>query len=391
MPNSDQSSAFLAPQERFEAIAAKAFRGFGPRLVDLSYANPYDGPDEVVLDALKGALQENRDLDFQYSPYGGRTVTRRAIASQLSQAYELPFNFRDIIMTPGAMAGLNVAFRSLFEGGGELIVLVPCWLDYPLYLENLSVPFRFVPLASDKHLDFDALLNAIDQNTRGIILSNPGCPSGVILNEGELQRLSALLKEKAKLFGSDIYLIGDEVHKDIIWKDESFCSVLKCHPNSLSIYSFGKSFLLQGQRIGYLAVNPLDPNREVLRESLLRNVRRMGFCTPTGLMQKAVLKLLTHRPALDGIARQQAYLRSELAGMGYDVCDAGGTFFIYAKSPVADDMAFSEFLGEKGVLVLPSSIFHEEGYFRISLTAKKEALETCLPAFAEARKMESGG
>ncbi len=382
---------YLEPQERFDEIVARAFRQFGARLADLGYANAYDGPDAVVQNAIRRALDEAAELDFQYTPYGGRTTTRRLIASQLGRLTNKSFNYRDVVLTPGAMAALNLVFRSLLDGDDdELIVLTPCWLDYPLYLDNLAIRFRFVPLSSDKQLDLAAISDAITERTRGIILSQPGCPTGVMLEQDELAALSDLLGEMEARHATRLYLIGDEVHRDIAWGKTPFRSVLAGYQRSVSIYSFGKALFLQGQRIGYVAVSPEMPERVELRDLLQRNVRRMGYCTPTNLMQRAVVHLLDYRPRLEEIVKRQKTVRAALTAMGYQVAEADATFFIYVKSPIADDMAFAEHMGSLGVLVLPSSVFHETGYFRISVTATNEAIEASLAPFGEAAERFMG-
>ncbi len=375
--------AYLAPQERFETILADAFRRHGPRLVDLGYANAYDGPDARILEAMRGALADESDLSFQYTPYGGSTTTRRLIATALSRRFGLTLNFRDVVMTPGAMAALNVVFRSLFAGEQECLVLTPCWLDYPLYLENLGIPFRFLPLGPDKRLDLRAIESAITPKTRGILFSHPGCPSGVVLDDAELKGLAEVVGNAERRHGTEIHVIGDEVHRDVNWGGASFRTVLGYHPRSLSIFSFGKALFLQGQRIGYIAVSPAMPGREEMRARLERFVRVMGFCTPTNLMQRAVRSLLDYAPRLDVVASRQAMARAALREAGYDVVAAEATFFVYVRSPDADEFTFVERLAERGVIVLPSSIFHEPGYFRLSLTARTQALEAGLPVFRQ--------
>ena len=374
---------YLAPQERFEAILAEAFRRHGPRVVDLGYANAYDGPDPRVLGAMREALADDSDLSFQYTPYGGNTTTRRLIAIALGKRFGLPLNFRDVVLTPGAMSALNVVFRSLFAGDEECLVLTPCWLDYPLYLENLAVPFRFVPLGREKHLDLEAIRAAITPRTRAILFSHPGCPSSVMLNDGELKDLADVLASAEAEHGTEICVIGDEVHRDVNWSGAPFHTVLQYHPRSVSIFSFGKALFLQGQRIGYIAVSPAMPRREEMRSCLERLVRVMGFCTPTNLMQRAVRSLLDYAPRLDVVVRRQAMARDALRAAGYEVIDGDATFFVYVRSPVADEFSFVERLAGKGVIVLPSSVFHEPGHFRLSLTARTEALEAGLPAFRE--------
>jgi len=365
---------FLGPQERFDALTAATFRRFGPKIVDFSYANPYDGPADDVRHALHLALENKSDLSLQYSPYGGKTTTRRLVASKLSAEYGLPFEFRDIIMTPGAMAALNVAFRTIFGPDDEVLVITPCWLDYPLYLQNLGIPFRFVSTTEDKHLDMPAIERALTPKTRGIIFSHPCCPTGVVYSRDEIDALSKLLLEAESRLNTQIYLISDEVHQRLIWRAADFYSPLQSYPRSLRVYSFGKALAIQGQRIGYVAVSPEMPERESMRKQLERCVRATGFCGPTSLMQDAICRLLDYNPRLDLLAQNQEAIRTALTACGYTVCDAPATFFVYVKSPLEDDFTFTELLASHGVLVIPSTLFHERGYFRISVTAKAGSL-----------------
>lgn len=377
---------WLLPQERYANLAAAARRRFGGRLIDLSYANPYDGPNDIVREALQASLAEDRELGFQYTPYGGRTVTRRLIASRLSEEYGLPFDYRDVIMTPGAMAALNITLRSLFGPGDEAIVLTPCWFDYPLYLTNLGIPFRFVARRDDKHFDLTAIESAVNENSRAILFSHPCCPTGVLYSEEEIRSLAEILSQAERRFGRALYVISDEVHRHILWSGCDFHSPLMFHPRSLSIYSFGKALFLQGQRIGYVAVSPRLPERDDLRKNLERYVQAMGFCAPTALMQRAIGRLLHYQPPLNAVARGQQMLRTRLSSSGYDVCDGEATFFIYVRSPIPDDYAFAEHMAAAGVLVLPSTLFHEKGFFRISVTARADAVDAASGVFEHARQ-----
>ena len=98
-----ECSTLLDPLERFEAIRRRVVR-LGPRLCDLSYANPYGGAQEAAVAALREALEDQRRLDLQYTPFGGNTLARRAVADALQSSHRLPFTFEDVILTPGAMA-----------------------------------------------------------------------------------------------------------------------------------------------------------------------------------------------------------------------------------------------------------------------------------------------
>lgn len=381
MLSSRQLEELLEPQERLDHLVAGTFRRFGPKTVDLSYANPRQGPDENVRAAMREVIGENRELAFQYTPYGGSTITRRVIAESLSRDYGLPFTFPDIIMTPGAMAALNIALRGLFTGEDEVLVVTPCWQDYPLYLRNLGIPCSFVPSTADKHLDLAAIERAVKGKTKGILFSDPNCPTGVVYSKEEIEGLSRILEGAERRFGTKIYLISDEVHRHVVWTEKSFNGPLLSYPRSLVTYSFGKLLSLQGQRIGFVAVSPQMPEREEVRKALERLTRIMGFCTPTYLMQRAVCNLVNYRPRMDWLAEEQDLVRSHLRSCGYDICDGEATFFVYAKCPIPDDFRFAELMASHGVLVVPSTVFHEPGYFRLSLTARHESIVAGLPVF----------
>jgi aspartate aminotransferase len=371
----------LQPQERLDGLLSATFKRFGPRVMDLSYANPHDGPPAEVLAVLRRVAGECGGLSLQYTPYGGRTPTRCAVAARLIREYGLPFHYRDIIMTTGAMAGLNIVFRALFGAGDEVIVLTPSWQDYPLYLRNQKIPFRFVPLLPDKHLDVEAIAQAIGPRTRGVLLSQPCCPTGVLYRQDEIERLSGVLSAAEARFESAIYLISDEVHRHLVWSGDSFYSPLRGYPRSVSIYSFGKALALQGQRIGYIAVSPRMPEHEEVRATCEQCVRLMGFGNPTSMMQHMVCDLAEYQPPLGELAARQSMVREALGGFGYDVCQGQASFYVYVKSPIADDFLFCERLAARGVLAVPSTLFHEPGYFRLSLTARLRAIKAALPLF----------
>lgn len=374
----------LAPQERFDALRSRCAMRAGRRLCDFSYANPWEGPRAEVIETLRDALDSGRQLDLQYTPFGGSTITRRLVAEALSRSHGERFGWRDVVMTPGAMAALNVFFRALRREGrrNEVVVLTPCWQDYPLYLvQNGLHPVR-VPLeAPGYRLDADRIAAALTPHTRAVLLSQPGNPTGVLYSADELRELAGALEGSPALPEERPWIVSDECHRDWIFPGVDFHSPVQAYDRVCVIYSFGKAHLLQGQRTGYLALSPRAPDRAEMSELLVRITRILGICTPTALMQIAVRRLLQLQPELGTLVARRDRTRDALAGCGYEVTPSDGTFFLYAGCPGGDDFAFVEALASHGVLVLPSSIFHEPGRFRISLTGSAEMLERALPAF----------
>jgi aspartate aminotransferase len=374
-----QLEQLLAPQERVDALRDEATRRGGARLVDLAYANSHDGVPAPVLAALREALDGGRALDLQYTPYGGATVPRRLVAESLRASHGEPFHFRDVVLTPGAMAGLNLLLRSL-EPASEVVVVTPCWLDYPLYLANLGLRAILVPVdARTLRLDLPALEAALGPRTRAVLLSQPANPTGLLYRPDELVALAGLLARAPH----PPLLISDECHRDYVLPPATFVSPLASYERTCLVHSFGKALLLQGQRTGFVAVSPRHPERRPLARTLERLMRVTGFCAPTALMQQALGALLELRPDLGRLGARRERALQALEASGYQVVPSQGTFFLYPRTPGGDDFAFTERLARRGVLVLPAAVFHHRGHFRIALTASDEALDRALGVLAE--------
>jgi aspartate aminotransferase len=385
-PLPERIEVLLQAQERVDALRDEALRRAGAALADLAYANSYDGAPPEVIEALRQALAPGRALDLQYTPYGGGTVARRLVAESLTASHGERFQFRDVVLTPGAMAALNVLFRSLRDqddAAGEVLVVTPCWLDYPVYLENLGLRARLVPVRPDTlRLDLPAIEAALSADTRAVILSQPANPSGVVYGPDELRALGQLLARAPR----PPLLISDECHRDFMIPPHTFVSPLAFYDRTCVVYSFGKSFFLQGQRTGYVAVSPRHPDRKATARLLERLMRVTGFCTPTALMQLALEGLLPLRPRLGALIERRAHVLDGLQRAGYPVVPSQATFFLYPATPGGDDFAFIEKLARRGVLVLPAPIFHHRGHFRISLTAREDMLARALTVLAEERR-----
>ncbi len=373
----------LRPQEQFEALRARAARA--GRVVDLAYPNVPGPPHPEVARALREVLDEGDNL--QYTPYGGTTVTRRLIARQLQASHGQPFHWRQIVLTPGAMSALNILFRSLVrgDGGDEVIVVTPCWMDYPLYLENLGLRPVFAPVRADTlRLDVERIREALSERTRAVVLSQPANPTGVSYGAAELRELATVLE--ACPGDERPLLIADECHRDYVFGNARCASPLAHYADCVVVYSFGKGLQVQGQRLGYVAVSPRLRGAERYCVLLERLCRLMGFATPTALMQLAVRKLLEFRPSLSELSSKRARVLEALSDGGYRVVPSDATFFLYPWTPGGDDFAHVEELARRGVLVLPASMFWHSGHFRISLTASDSDVDAALPALREAGK-----
>jgi len=112
----------------------------------------------------------------------------------------------------------------------------------------------------------------------------------------------------------------------------------------------------------------------------------LGYLFPNALLQHAIEDLEALSIDVPTLQARRDRLVPALRELGYETTFPEGTFYVMAKSPIDDDVAFGELLADEGVLVLPGRIVEVPGWFRISLTATDEMVEQSIPRFARARE-----
>lgn len=369
----------LEPQERFEALRAHYTRKTGGRLIDLAYPNARE-PLAGVRERIAAAVAAIDGAELQYTPYGGATVPRRAIACSLRRSHLVRFSYEDVVLTPGAMAALSVLFAALREAEGDEIVIVsPCWLDAPTYAYQQGLTPILVPVDREGRLDLDAIERAITPRTRAVLLSQPANPTGVLYSDRELAALAEIL--------GGVLLISDECHSEYVY-GERFVSPIARHPRTCVVSSLGKRWLAQGLRLGYAAFSPAL-RAEGWPARAIRLCRALGHAMPSALLQRALPRLLELSIDRSAFAARRARAVAALSA-DYAVVPGRHTMFVYASVPNGeDDFAFVERAAEHGVLVMPSSLFHDRGRFRVAVTAGDDALERGLSALARAAQREA--
>src|SRR5262249_10111414 len=144
------------------------------------------------------------------------------------------------------------------------------------------------------------------------------------------------------------------------------------YAHTLVAYSYGKTLLAPGQRIGYLALPPALPERAALRGAVRDLQIAIGWAFPNAIMQYALPELERQTFDVARLERRRDLMVDALTAMGYRVHRPEGTFYLFPRSPIPDDERFARLLAERDILVLPGAIFETPGFFRICLTATEE-------------------
>lgn len=373
-----------------EFLGAHARRQHDPGICDFTLGNPHQMPQEAYVAALREQLEPRDESWFAYKTNG--TEAQAAAARSLRRLLEMPFEPEDIHLTTGGFTAIAMAMKAVADPGDEVVYSLPPWFMYePIITEAGLVPVKVRINPESFDLDLEAIGSALTPRTRVVIVNSPNNPTGRIYPEALLVKLAAMLDVASERNGRRIYLLSDEAYNRIVYDEARFHSPAEYYPYTLLAYSYGKTHLAPGQRVGYLALPPTMPDRDALREILSALQVAMGWIYPNALLQYALPALETFSIDVGQLQRKRDRLYEELTGMGYRLHRPEGSFYLFPQSPVADDEAFTESLATRNVYVLPGVLFETPGFFRISLTANEEMVERSLPAFAEAIRAAEAG
>ena len=352
---------------------------------DYSIGNP-SVPVPVAYNKKIAELLEGPDFItvHGYSPNLGILSVREKISSYLNKTYDMAYKADHIFMTAGAASAICHALRCVVEEGEEVIVFAPYFPEYRPYIELNGGVMRVVePDTTAFQIDFDKLELALNEKTAAVMVNSPSNPSGAVFSEETLKKLAALLTEKQKQYGHEIFIISDEPYREIVFNGQTVPYVSKYYDNTLSCYSFSKSLSVPGDRIGYLAANPDCLDAEMIAPMCGQISRGLGHNCPTAFIQLAVGELIGTTADLSVYETNMNLLYDAFTDMGIACIRPNGTFYLFPKAPEPDAKAFCDKAKYANLIFVPGDSFGCPGYFRVSFCRDTETVKRSIPVLRD--------
>jgi aspartate aminotransferase len=363
-----------------EGARLKALHG-ADKVFDFSLGNPNLPPPPEFHDTLRDTVTACALGDHCYMPQAGYPQVCVAVADYLAAEQGVTPEAADVIMTCGAAGALNVIFKALLDPGDEVIVPTPCFVEYRFYVDNHGGTIRMVPTRPDFSLDLAAMAEAINPKTKVVLINSPNNPTGQIYSADSLAQLGALLAQKSRELDRTLYLVSDEPYRKIVFDGRPVPSIFAAYSESLIATSYSKDLSIPGERIGFAAVNPAASYKNDIRAALALTNRILGFVNAPGLMQRVVACLQGASVDMGQYKRKRDLLCDGLAQAGYAFVTPPGAFYLFPKTPIADDVAFVRELQQELILTVPGSGFAGPGHFRIAFCVDDQTIINALPGF----------
>ena len=330
----------------------------GITVYHLNIGQPDIETPEVALNAVKNL---DRKV-IEYSHSAGFESYRNALS-----AYYVKNGIRvspeDIIITTGGSEALIFGFMTTCNPGDEVIIPEPFYANYNGFAVTAGI--NVVPVTATIESGFalppiTEIEKKITSKTKGIVICNPGNPTGYLYSKEELEQLSDIVKKH------DLFLFADEVYREFCYDGAVPFSVMNLdgiENNVIMIDSVSKRYSMCGARIGAL----ISKNKEVMAAALKFGQARLSPPTIDQIAAEAALK--TPQSYFDNVVHEYVQRRNiMIQGLnsipGVFCPNPSGAFYCVAKFPVDDAEKFCQWLLEdfsyegQTVMMAPANGFY---------------------------------
>jgi methionine aminotransferase len=325
------------------------------KAINLSQGFPNFPSDPNLIDMVTKAMQDGHN---QYAPMPGIFSLREVISHKIAGLYGTVYNPEtEVTVTAGATQAIFTIVATFIKPGDEVIILKPAYDCYEPAIEvQGGLPIFSQLKGKDFKIDWEDLEAKINTNTRMLIINTPHNPSGTLLSEADMHKLSAVLKN------TNIILLSDEVYEHIVFDNAAHQSVAKFPDlveRAFICASFGKTFHNTGWKMGY-CVAP----KELMYE--FRKTHQFNVFCANHPMQKAFatyLQTAEHYLKLNAFYQEKRDLfLSLIKDSRFNFTPSKGTYFqLLDYKTITDegDVAFAKRLCiEKGLASIPISGFN---------------------------------
>jgi aspartate aminotransferase len=375
---------------------AEAAKKRGTTVFHLNIGQPDVKTPKVVLDKMR-----NLDLEVvEYSHSAGFQSYREGLAGYYKGlGINLDPN-TDIIITTGGSEALIFAFQTCMEPGDEVIIPEPFYANYNAFAITAGV--NVVPVTASIESGFalpsiEEFEKKITPKTKGILICNPGNPTGYLYTREELEALRIIVKKH------DLFLFTDEVYREFCYEGAEHISALTLEgieENVVLIDSVSKRYSMCGARIGAI----ISRNKEVMSSALKFGQARLSPPTFGQIAGEEALKtpVSYFTDVVDEYVMRRDIIVDGLNAIPGVICPKPqGAFYAIARLPIDNADRFCQWLLEEfsyqnqTVMLAPASGFYAtkglgENEVRVAYVLKKDSLEKAVKCLEEALKVYPG-
>ena len=345
-------------------LKAKQLEKEGKKIIHMEIGEPDFLPPIIVKNALSEVYEKG------YTKYGdskGMSEFRDRLAKYATEKFETQTTSQNILVSTGARFSVFLAISSLLNPGNEIIIIEPAWPAYRDNALNSGVKIRTIHTTLEGKWEpkIEDIENAINQNTKMIVLNYPNNPTGKILPSNLQDKIMDLaIKNK-------LYVLSDEIYSSYTYKP--WKSILTYgYERSIITQSFSKSHAMTGFRIGFAVSSP-----DIIEK--MSKLQALALTNVSEPVQYVAMKALDADTSQNNkiIKERLDSLIKKAKNMQLDFVEPDGAMYLFAKvrKDNFDSIEFTNKLLDLGVAIAPGEGFgNYQGFVRISACQPEDTL-----------------
>ena len=347
-------------------------------VISLGVGEPDFDTPRTIVEAGVESLREGRT---HYTSNYGTIELRTALAEHLNRLYGVEYDpKRELLITVGASAALDLALRATIDPGDEVILHEPSYVAYvPAIVfaggTAVHVATRF---EDDFALDPAAVERAITPRTKALFLGYPCNPTGAVLPDAVQEELGRIAERH------DLLVYSDEIYDRLAYgtyRHRAFSALPGMRERTVLMGGFSKAYAMTGWRIGWMAAPA------AILEGIVKIHQYTIMTAPTVAQDAALAAIVGGEPDVQRMLaeydRRRRLVVDGFNGLGLDTFEPRGAFYAFPRisGTGLDAETFSRrLLEEERVAVVPGGAFGPsgEGHVRACYATSYERLEEAL-------------
>lgn len=342
-------------------------------------------------------ILKSGEKTLSYAHSKGNLGLRQAMSRFYKENFNLDFNEEEILITSGGSEALLFVLTAIFDVGDEILISEPYYANYNSFFEMLEIKVNaFSSKAEDGfHLPpKEDIIAKITPNTKAILLTHPGNPTGTVYTDEELKIIGDIAKEHG------LYIISDEVYR-LLSYDNKIATSMGAFPeyreNTIIIESISKTYSACGARIGAIVSKNKEFISQVYKLCQARlSVSTLDMIGAEGLYNTLKKDYFDENRAIYEKRRDVIY-EGLLKINGVKVTKPEGAFYVVVTLPVDDSEKFAIWMLEhfdyegETVMLTPAQGFYQtpeagKDKVRISYCIEEEKIKRSLKILEEGLK-----
>lgn len=346
---------------------------------------PSLAPAKDSLEHVAKKFKEEPKKSVSYNSTPGLPKTRRIVSDLLKREEDIDIDAeKEITMTHGGTQGLYATLQTLVNPGQEVMISDPAYVGYPQAIKLAGGKVNRIKTTWQE--DFQMTPEKVNENlnndTEVIMLISPDNPTGRMLTDENLEGIVEIVEDE------DLWLITDDIYKDVIYEDSEFVNSREygARENTITCSSFSKTASIPGMRLGYT----YGPEKFIKDMTQLLQYEALCIARPPQLFIQHFLRdegrhkeKYINETVVPTYRHRKNVMKEELEDKlpEANFSEPAGAFYFFVDmnsymDRFEDEEELSKALHEKEeVVVIPGGYFGDEGRNHVRFTFVSEPEE----------------